>query len=1335
MIFPFFPQTPEAPRLRLVPGISEERLYVIDESKDGERLITNALVGARHRYGRAPRLWDARRMKVLAVLAVPGEDDDPVQDTAISLDGRTIVTDTQDGFRAWDSRTGRLLLAQKAPVGTQISGVGVAPDATTVAESTTDGRLLQWTVGSPAPPKEVRLDHPLQAVGYSYGGKYVLGFLHEGKDGATEGVVKTWRADTMEPIQTFPAIKAGIRNVNFGPGDGTIVISDLKGGIHVFESATAKPLFETESMTSGLHEKGDPTERAMARFAGSGLSYLAVPQKDGSVALLDGRTGAVRERLPAGKGLLREMRTSVDGKMLAAVDEGDGLRVWNVETRASVPVVAPKGERITALEFSRDSRGLWVGTEKGGLALYDLATGAVARQAQSSTFAMQGVQVFKDGKFSLQVGLDLGTPDKPQAFYQVFQPRDSKSSYGYMPPSTHAPIFSPDGSRAVVLEPYGAKGAIPVDLRKYRIDAKQSTFPGMIGAVWEPRGAWVACFFTGGIVQILDGITLKPLRDGKLGSGGNLRGSDVSPDGKLVATCGVFPGKIDPKNPKKEYALLWDAATMGPKGGLIADVTDPKTGRTAGETFEITDKAPLCRFSADGKRLAIKNENVVRVFDVATRRQTAVVTLYDHYTDPAKVYPEAIVDARFTPNGRQLIVHAVDGALYVGDFDKGTIELLKGNPSTLRSDNWVVTADGRTGLNFSSKGVDVWDLGTKKVVGHLPTAEEASSAAFTPDERRVLTTDPVDGMVIWDFAERTRPKRLGAMFFGREKGSVAIDAEGRYDANDPSHVTSAAYVLSWSGGLEAVDVGQMKSRFYEPGLFAKLMGIDPAPRRAVPDVATLQLYPSIKLTPKEGGKIAVEVADRDDGGTGAVEVYVNGKIVLTRKGSGYFTWDREAFRSYLIPSSRLRPGERNELRVVAGNEANDLKSPPAVEEIPLPDDLKAPPARLIALCVGVGDYIGDKGDLVSPPSDARAIADALGKVSPRLLPGAVEITTLTTASNDPASRPSRKRILQWFDDAARKATAGDIVIVFMAGHGTDKVGDAADYFFLTQDCDPADVGPANMGVATISGADLRSALAKIPASKQVVVLDTCHSGAASKSLIASRSLSGDYGRAYESIREASGTWVLAGSASDQLSYESSSVDHGMLTYALLEAIDRASPEGLRKAESGDLFVDVESWLRYAVGRVESLKSELDLPGVQQPELRSSTAGGSFDIGATSPANRGELGLRPPRPVVIVGGFSNPDDEDPLRLEKAVGASLAESKRVKPWFDVASHPGAFRIAGGYTVINGAVALRLLVQKFDAAGDRKTIATIPLKGTKADLAAKVRAAVEAKLAPPK
>jgi len=475
--------------------------------------------------------------------------------------------------------------------------------------------------------------------------------------------------------------------------------------------------------------------------------------------------------------------------------------------------------------------------------------------------------------------------------------------------------------------------------------------------------------------------------------------------------------------------------------------------------------------------------------------------------------------------------------------------------------------------------------------------------------------------------------------------------------------------------------------------------------------------------------VTVEITDRS-GGIGKTTVSINGKVVEQKEGSGFFRVDLAQYRSLLIPAPSLGPNGRNVLTVRACNAKGDLTSPPAEFEIPLPADLKVPDTQFYGLFVGAGNYVGSGGDLKAPPADAIAMAEAVSKTGERLLPGRVKVTVMTTATG--GTKPSRTAINDWLAATAKVATSRDIVMVFFAGHGTNVIGDQRDYFFLTPDADPTDVGPSAISTSAISGSELQKELAAIPAAKQIVILDTCHSGAASKSLdLSSRSLSGDYQRAYEAIRDGSGTYLLAGSASDQLSYEASNVNHGMLTYALLEAIDRVTPDGLRSSDSGQYFVDVERWLKFAANRVESLKAEANVAGVQRPEFRRSNQGVAFDIGVTSVDKRGELMLSSPVPIVIVGNFQQ-DEEDPAKLEPEIEQAIRASTVFKPWFEVTKHPGAYRIAGTYVTEGDTLKVKVAFQKFDSAGTRNRLETFTVEGKVAEIGAKVRAGIEERLA---
>ena len=146
--------------------------------------------------------------------------------------------------------------------------------------------------------------------------------------------------------------------------------------------------------------------------------------------------------------------------------------------------------------------------------------------------------------------------------------------------------------------------------------------------------------------------------------------------------------------------------------------------------------------------------------------------------------------------------------------------------------------------------------------------------------------------------------------------------------------------------------------------------------------------------------------------------------------------------------------------------------------------------------------------------------------------------------------------------------------------------------------------------------------------------------------------------------------------------------------------------------------------------MESLKNDVGIRGIQRPEFKRSKSSQSFDLGVVDPSFRGSLGLKQPKPIVIVGSFQQ-EEEDPAGLEKAVDASMRESAAIKPWFDIAKHPNVFRTSGSYTLSVKEIKLKLFVQKFDAQQNRKTLTTIELNGTTdnlAELARQVRLAVE-------
>src|SRR6202021_1306701 len=150
--------------------------------------------------------------------------------------------------------------------------------------------------------------------------------------------------------------------------------------------------------------------------------------------------------------------------------------------------------------------------------------------------------------------------------------------------------------------------------------------------------------------------------------------------------------------------------------------------------------------------------------------------------------------------------------------------------------------------------------------------------------------------------------------------------------------------------------------------------------------------------------------------------------------------------------------------------------------------------------------------------------------------------------------------------------------------------DAA-FFYLTRDAQSADLkDPVVRQQNAFSSAELTELLKKIPAQKQVLILDTCASGKALERLTEKRDVPASQVRALERIKDRTGLHILAGCAADAVSYEASRYGQGVLTYSLLLGMRGAR---LREGE----YVDVVDLFSFAADKVPELAR--DIGGIQR----------------------------------------------------------------------------------------------------------------------------------------
>lgn len=1093
-------------------------------------------------------------------------------------------------------------------------------------------------------------------------------------------VVKLWSLDGRLVQIYRNGASAYTRSLCFSRDGRQLLASDQEGFARLYGVSSGKleRSWNNQRGPSDI-ETPFPTAAHFCLTDGSGVATADA----GLIKIFDRTTGKPVRSLRLSAAGLAEFQVSPDGSKIEAENVYGTIKVWDACTGKELPYKDENAE--TGGGFSNDGSFFWGGLATGGIERHDLATGSVLLSPGGSSLPIHLVQ-FQGGTLLTQFEPGWWSSGVQQYAWRI----DALDRPGGFEAGSST-VLSPDGNWALVLTIQPDRPAQLWDIGKGRSGL---SLDGLAGAVFSPDSARLLAWHDDGTLLLTALPSGKPVwavhakggapadaaffsQDGTV-IGVRLKSGDFlmldAASGKSVAAFGSFPGarSIGAFSPVgTEFALTVDSHLhlWREVNGKLAEATADIQG-----TLAYAEPAPI--FSANGKTLIVQQPYSLLFYDVQTGKQSFKLT----------------EDGQGAPNCEDRLVSPTKP--------------------------WA--------LELSQSQVIVWDYLARTQVAAIDLKELCKQAFFTPDGSRIITVDGADGVTAWSLATGA-PVRTGSFQVGADGEWLAMDEQGRYDARNPARVMGANYVLAWDGGLEPIDVSQLKSEFYEPGLLAKMLGIDSAPLRSVPDLKGIHLYPSIQFA-RSAGKVLVTLADRDGGGIGRIGVFFNGKEVAAKEGDGYFEIDPADYVAYMLPATELN-GHGNVLAVQAANEDGSLVSHSATLDLGIPASLQTPPIHLYGLCVGVGIYAGSgRLNLASPPGDASAIGRSLALGAQRLFPGQVEVTAL--ASKSPQGEPTKKAIEAWFAAVARKATSSDIVFVFFAGHGTDEIGGKHDYFFLTSEADPTDVTAATAVGGAISGSELRGLLGRIAAQKQVVILDTCHSGAAAADLVSARSTSGDYQRAWEAIKDATGTWLLAGAAADQASYESGNVDHGVLTYALLESIDQELPQALRQGEGGRMFLDVERWLGYAVDRVDSLRAEIGVSGIQHPELRRSDSRSSFDLGMLTVADRGAVGLKPPMPIVLVGPFDD-NEEDPLGLEKALANSLSDSHVFKPWFDIAKRPNMYRVVGRYEIDGDNVHVQVYLQRLNSLEDRTTISLLKVNGARQDvpdLASSIRKAVD-------
>lgn len=214
-----------------------------------------------------------------------------------------------------------------------------------------------------------------------------------------------------------------------------------------------------------------------------------------------------------------------------------------------------------------------------------------------------------------------------------------------------------------------------------------------------------------------------------------------------------------------------------------------------------------------------------------------------------------------------------------------------------------------------------------------------------------------------------------------------------------------------------------------------------------------------------------------------------------------------------------------------------------------------------ALVVGISRF-GDGGipRLNYTTADANAFADELK--DPGI--GRFKGSNVHVLTDDQATTKNIKEQLNWI---ARHAEPNDMVVIYVATHGTPRTMDSAGgaNYLVTYDTEVSNSGSFDqdaMYATAYPMVELADAVAtRMKAMRTAVILDTCYSGGSMKAEPSSSSAQlADKPPSNQMLArmiQGTGRIVLAASQVDEESMESAELRHGYFTYYLLDALKKS----------------------------------------------------------------------------------------------------------------------------------------------------------------------------------
>lgn len=1061
-----------------------------------------------------------------------------------------------------------------------INSIAFSSDGKYAVSGGMDNHVKLWDTSA---GRELRtfLGHTdyIKSVAVSPDGRYAASASHD-------QTVRVWEIETGREVRRFGKLFATY--VVFGPG-GRVLTGDHLGGVKEWDMRS-----------------GEAKEIKKADFEGDVLAifirqhYLVTAAKSG-FKIVDVRTGAITRKFGESKApaaLEMAAAFSPDGRRALLARSSSRISMWDVETGKEIKSFEGHTGKVNAVAFSPDGKYVVSGGADYMTMLWDAETGKMLRSVYFHKFHLHGarygvtsVAFSPDGRHVLSGykwgGIKMFNIMKNDVVVGAVRNGSAAQKAGLASGDAVAALngkaISSWSDFNSVVRPNPGK---QLDLTYVRNGRERlvKLVPDAL-KTRDGRGKEITIGNAGIFMGAAAVHDLAGRKD-------NIRSSSLSPDGRYAVT-GAESGRMclwDIKTGRevrtvKPYRNIF-SVLFSPNGKILTagdenvSLWDPDKDKPAisrqQANIGMFDRAVA--FSPDGRYAVAGGEGRITLFDAQDMREvrtmhvgkvvskniTALavspdsdsvaacnsmrVQIWELETGRSKItldHKAFLYSIDYAIGGRQIATGAQQyaGVHAIKLWDARTGRLLRSLGNYTQSVYAVKFSPDGKSLLTGGDDLLLWDLsrGTVKrnFIGHQDTVY---SVAFLAGGRQVVSAGYDGTMRIWDI----ETGRETAQFISFTDGEWIVITPGGYYNSSPDGGSR----LNVRVGNSVYGIDNYREAFFRPDLVKVALG--GGSLGDFKNIADVKRSPTVSIIDAPGSvkgdqvSITLKITD-NGGGIGDIRIYVNGTAVLLDGGRAVKVTAKDGKSVRKHYSLKLAKGA-NVVRAVAFNSDNTMQSKEALHEIEADFVSPAKPS-MHALVIGINEFKNPKLKLNYPAADAELFAKTLQgagaglfeKVNIKKLVAREETTSNTILGE-----------LKTF----QSLRPDDMFVFYIASHGTV---DEGEYFLITSNV--GSLRTERLRTDAISQNSLKEAISNIPATKKLIIIDTCNAGALGEAIQAAmltRGMSED--TALKILSRAVGSTILSASTSIQEALEGYN-GHGLFTYVLAEGLRGKADKG------------------------------------------------------------------------------------------------------------------------------------------------------------------------------